>query len=260
MKYLNLSRKSRTAFTLIELLVVIAIIAILAAILFPVFAQAREKARQISCASNLKQIGLAVAQYVQDYDETYPYATFNNGGYDWGWAVNPYVKNGHSTNTNGYFTGGVWSCPDFSPVQTNEYQPNANVMLAEYAWNACNNGTAAQGPDNLALISTPSDTVMVYEAGLNGISGANWNYVYGSGAEWLWTSNENTDKNVGTDLANSLDGQVNSNWQSGDIVPAYRHTKTSNMLYCDGHVKAMRKGGLHWLQNIYVSGVDCAPY
>src|SRR5471030_1996260 len=59
-------------FTLIELLVVIAIIAILAAILFPVFAKAREKARQSSCQSNCKQIGLAMLQYVQDYDETYP--------------------------------------------------------------------------------------------------------------------------------------------------------------------------------------------
>ena len=62
-------RNSRFGFTLIELLVVIAIIAILAAILFPVFAQAREKARQASCVSNLKQIGLAMLQYTQDYDE-----------------------------------------------------------------------------------------------------------------------------------------------------------------------------------------------
>src|SRR5207249_4382724 len=62
----------KTAFTLIELLVVIAIIAILAAILFPVFAQAREKARQAGCLSNLKQIGTATMLYVQDYDETYP--------------------------------------------------------------------------------------------------------------------------------------------------------------------------------------------
>ena len=66
----------KKAFTLIELLVVIAIIAILAAILFPVFAQAREKARQTSCLSNLKQIGLGLMMYTQDYDETYPMNLF----------------------------------------------------------------------------------------------------------------------------------------------------------------------------------------
>src|SRR5438067_179265 len=65
-------RTARRGFTLIELLVVIAIIAILAAILFPVFAQAREKARQAGCTSNLKQISLATMMYLQDYDETYP--------------------------------------------------------------------------------------------------------------------------------------------------------------------------------------------
>ena len=65
------SRKN-AAFTLIELLVVIAIIAILAAILFPVFAQARDKARQTSCLSNMKQLGLGEMMYIQDYDETFP--------------------------------------------------------------------------------------------------------------------------------------------------------------------------------------------
>src|SRR5438067_8373067 len=64
--------RHRNAFTLIELLVVIAIIAILAAILFPVFAQAREKARQSTCLSNCKQMGTAAMLYLQDYDETYP--------------------------------------------------------------------------------------------------------------------------------------------------------------------------------------------
>ena len=98
---------TRSAFTLIELLVVIAIIAILAAILFPVFSQAREKARQSSCLSNEKQIGLGLMQYVQDYDETYPpaYQYKNNnwaagtnggsaGGYlHWTLWLHPYVKN-----------------------------------------------------------------------------------------------------------------------------------------------------------------------
>src|SRR5436190_16513976 len=71
-RFLASRRSARNAFTLIELLVVIAIIAILAAILFPVFAQAREKARQSSCISNMKQVGLALQMYAQDYDETLP--------------------------------------------------------------------------------------------------------------------------------------------------------------------------------------------
>jgi prepilin-type N-terminal cleavage/methylation domain-containing protein/prepilin-type processing-associated H-X9-DG protein len=81
-----------SAFTLIELLVVIAIIAILAAILFPVFARAREKARQSACLSNLKQIGLAILMYAEDYDETLPYyqRPFGVAWYD---DLMPYMKN-----------------------------------------------------------------------------------------------------------------------------------------------------------------------
>src|SRR5688500_1438950 len=97
-------------FTLIELLVVIAIIAILAAILFPVFGRARENARRSSCQSNLKQIALSVAQYVQDYDERFPPSMGNdgNGAGQWvfpatvGWyaTLQPYCK---STQ--------IWQCP-----------------------------------------------------------------------------------------------------------------------------------------------------
>ncbi len=94
----------RNGFTLIELLVVIAIIAILAAILFPVFARAREKARQASCTSNMKQIALAILMYAQDYDEKVPYAvtgwgdwgcppTASGGQYWWRLMVAPYIKN-----------------------------------------------------------------------------------------------------------------------------------------------------------------------
>src|SRR3982750_4884364 len=107
--YMSLYRRT-SGFTLIELLVVIAIIAILAAILFPVFAQAREKARQISCISNLKQIGLAFQMYIQAYDETLPNVatqpsddgacapklSWYNAGGGWSILVNAYIKNGGS--------------------------------------------------------------------------------------------------------------------------------------------------------------------
>jgi len=92
-------RRRRQGFTLIELLVVIAIIAILAAILFPVFSRAREKARQTSCLSNLRQLATAVGQYVQDYDETFPmsvYPSLNAAGMcalTMAGAIEPYIKN-----------------------------------------------------------------------------------------------------------------------------------------------------------------------
>ncbi len=117
------SRRS-TAFTLIELLVVIAIIAILAAILFPVFAKAREKARQITCVSNEKQIGLAFLQYMSDYDSTAPFHRVVNNDADfwtarmltWKDLVYPYIKNGGYSYNNGvpYSTqgqSGVFACP-----------------------------------------------------------------------------------------------------------------------------------------------------
>jgi prepilin-type N-terminal cleavage/methylation domain-containing protein len=108
--------RRRLGFTLIELLVVIAIIATLAAILFPVFAQAREAARKTSCTSNLKQVGIAFGLYTQDYDETFPWAASNLGSTTTTWydLVEPYVKVGAS----GFgYTGGVqrpfYICPSF---------------------------------------------------------------------------------------------------------------------------------------------------
>jgi prepilin-type N-terminal cleavage/methylation domain-containing protein/prepilin-type processing-associated H-X9-DG protein len=120
---------SRRGFTLIELLVVIAIIAILAAILFPVFAKAREKARQSSCLSNMKQISLSVEMYKTDYDGTYPFSrNYSPSGYWYNFFLAPYIKNtqcticpsspswvtGYSFNINfGYFPG-----KQISPVRT----------------------------------------------------------------------------------------------------------------------------------------------
>src|SRR4051812_23892404 len=120
----------RKGFTLIELLVVIAIIAILAAILFPVFAKAREKARQATCVSNLKQLGLGLTQYLQDNDERYPSAA--NGqtnqisagalGY-WPYAISPYVK-----------SRGVYRCPDELTANAVSYLDNNYTSLQSMAF------------------------------------------------------------------------------------------------------------------------------
>jgi prepilin-type N-terminal cleavage/methylation domain-containing protein len=126
--------RTHQGFTLIELLVVIAIIAILAAILFPVFAKAREKARQTSCQSNLKQIGLGFVQYTNDYDEKYPAAI------NWASAIYPYEK---STN--------VFHCPD----DTNTASASASPL--SYAINANLAG------HNQAILSSPSVTVLATE-------------------------------------------------------------------------------------------------
>src|SRR5712691_2053452 len=97
----------RKGFTLIELLVVIAIIAILAAILFPVFAQARDKARQTTCLSNTKEMALAILQYTQDYDETFPRDTYDGQKTWWMDYVQPYIK-----------SEAIWRCPSRSSAGT----------------------------------------------------------------------------------------------------------------------------------------------
>ncbi|BDI31210.1 hypothetical protein CCAX7_32610 [Capsulimonas corticalis] len=136
-------------FTLIELLVVIAIIAILAAILFPVFAQAREKARAIACLSNTKQLGLGMAQYTQDNDETMPNGrTFAASG--WAGQIYPYVK-----------SVGVFKCADDeggvgSPTPIS-YGINCNVLKHGDAGNSFH-------PQTIATFTSPAKTVLLWEA------------------------------------------------------------------------------------------------
>jgi len=101
----------RRGFTLIELLVVIAIIAILAAILFPVFAKARDKARSIVCLSNVKSISLAIQMYLSDWEDTFPIYNDYHGGRWWGVALDPYIRNAT-----------MWKCPAIGSNQgTNQY-------------------------------------------------------------------------------------------------------------------------------------------
>jgi prepilin-type N-terminal cleavage/methylation domain-containing protein/prepilin-type processing-associated H-X9-DG protein len=159
---------SGRGFTLIELLVVIAIIAILAAILFPVFAQAREKARQATCLSNQKQIGTAIMMYVQDYGETYPlYATYPNQDLYWYDMINPYVK--ASTGRTSIF-----HCPSVSGDATAvnnsagyaanylhviQYPPQFN-WTKQLKWYTSHN----DGPATMAGLGRPADTIMIADS------------------------------------------------------------------------------------------------
>ncbi|NLB97227.1 MAG: DUF1559 domain-containing protein [Armatimonadetes bacterium] len=143
-------RPGAKGFTLIELLVVIAIIAILAAILFPVFARARENARKANCQSNLKQMATAAMQYAQDYDETLMRTAVNPGSvwYGWSWLLQPYVK---STD--------IFTCPSKPSAKWN------GTSLAGFGYGYFGINDVANGGPNLsarslAAISAPADVIM----------------------------------------------------------------------------------------------------
>ncbi|HEY3333483.1 MAG TPA: DUF1559 domain-containing protein [Capsulimonadaceae bacterium] len=141
----------RAGFTLIELLVVIAIIAILAAILFPVFATAREKARQSACLSNLKQLGLAYTQYEQDYDEVVPVGR-NNWGFSKGWAgqIYPYVKSNK-----------VFVCASDANINDAiSYGMNANMVGYDTTGGS---GNQKPIPVNISQMVSPGSTVQIFE-------------------------------------------------------------------------------------------------
>jgi prepilin-type N-terminal cleavage/methylation domain-containing protein/prepilin-type processing-associated H-X9-DG protein len=224
----------RKAFTLIELLVVIAIIAILAAILFPVFARARENARRASCISNLKQFGLAMMQYTQDYDETYPINSWVCGTnpclgvYEsgttvtilWYYALTPYIKNYQ-----------IYNCPSATQSYQN-VRSDGNVTYSSasnYGWNTY--ATGSTYPDDLftpfnkasmASIDDPSGTLMMTESTYYRVGG------------YPHIGQANIDN----------EGQVQE-----------RHFDGASVGFADGHVKWMKRSKLIYTVGDPVPGI-----
>jgi prepilin-type N-terminal cleavage/methylation domain-containing protein len=220
----------RTGFTLIELLVVIAIIAILAAILFPVFARAREKALANTCLSNVKQITLSCLMYCTDYDNRFPNLYLTNYGEtaanriahgNWTWydPLEPYIKNAQ-----------IWVCPDDPTVPYNDMPdlPSAPSYVANGA--LFGNGNNSPGfPIN--MIQNVAETYVI------GPINANQNprlMGYGTGGDW-WFAITNLQANIYTAL--------------------FRHNNGENWGLADGHAKFY-----NWQQFYYLScGTAAAP-
>jgi prepilin-type N-terminal cleavage/methylation domain-containing protein/prepilin-type processing-associated H-X9-DG protein len=268
----------RNAFTLIELLVVIAIIAILAAILFPVFAQAREKARAISCLSNTKQLGLAVMMYVQDYDETYPWAYFwpnDSSGKPMDWQANSYLWSSQRCIQPYIKNKDLYGCPDDSfskggwgDITGGTFPTNIQLHGISYMGNAITpsitgsmygvdkpqglfSGGVYYGTNDpattLAAVPAPADMVML-------IDGRNDYVTWYGCAPW---------ENDEIDWCYGMGDDIMWNWQFPLMIyatpdqPIYKawrkHSGSTNVVFADGHSKAVRTGdldqGKRWLVN-----------
>jgi len=216
----------RRGFTLIELLVVIAIIAILAAILFPVFARAREKARQASCLSNLKQIGLAFMMYAQDYDECWGFTTWydcydtsNNwrpGAMGWAISLQPYIKNRQMLVCPSDAEKACFSKPGgnqgyFPMLQAAGYNPASDTqpdLAAAFPLSYAANVYLgwSQNANAMAQIQNPARCFLVSESGKGSYAYSVW-YMY---------------PGYGTP----------TRWEAGA-----RHNEGRNYTFCDGHAK-----------------------
>jgi len=244
----------RRGFTLIELLVVIAIISILAAILFPVFARARENARRASCLSNLKQIGLASMMYVQDYDEHYPVAyvattqprpdglQWISTGWTWGQLLYPYTKSRQ-----------VFVCPSSAesvPSTLGPYYANygANTMILR--------SVVTYPAILLAAIQSPSSTYMIMDSGsyaIKPIRTAGNSVVTPDGGNGYFYL-PGTGPGSAANIANSATAQgraFDNTARQGDFENG-RHFNGVNMAFADGHAK--------WLKSeiVYRQAVACS--
>ncbi len=242
----------RSAFTLIELLVVIAIIAILAAILFPVFAQAREKARQTACLSNTKQIATGIMMYVQDFDETYPLGYFASSpgtpANTWYRLVYPYYKNvGMLTCPSETTTPQYAGVPQFTPViltsgnsagfpsSPGAYGANRNIINFRTAL-AMAEVTDAAGTfivtEAAQLIRNGDPDVITGSTSPNGKDPASWSRFEAWATDWDAAPPSNFASN----------GKIYSFSNGGNNLrrPVARHGGGLNVIYCDGHAKWSR--------------------
>jgi len=282
---MSFKNKSR-AFTLIELLVVIAIIAILAAILFPVFAQAKAAAKKTSCLSNMKQIGLGIQIYLNDYDDTLPMdqywvqtpPTFQ---IRWEEMIKPYIKNGSSfsdgtnpDNGRANAGGGIYNCPAFPSPQLSQYGLHVNLAPdgASCPWTAWFN-TGSTPTVSATAIDLPADKVYLVEKGQND---GNDSWLTFEAGQWDWTGDiGNPPNSVAAphyDLVQTApwfhdcDFQYSSspssftNYATCGDAPRYRRNGVSNMVFCDTHAKGMVRGRVNWYNNIYVSAAMPAPW